>query len=77
MNFSMSALLKYLEDFPFARVGSAVVAGGTNIPLDVAAAEAIVKATVQDFFSTGGAPAPTTTEATTAAVTTVAAPMGR
>ena len=65
--------LQFLQDLPFGGIGSAVAAGGTNIPLDIATAEAIVAAAVKDFF--GGHPT-TTAPATTAAITTAVNPSG-
>ena len=46
--------LQFLQDLPFATIGPAIAAGGTNIPFDFAAAEAIAAAAVRDFFHHGG-----------------------
>ena len=63
--------LQFMSDLPFAQIGTAVASGGTNVVLDVGAAEAIVAAAVKDFFTrtvTVAAPdAPATTAAITAA----------
>lgn len=68
MNFSLNSFLQFFQDLPFAQIGAAAGAGGLNIPIDIAAAEAIAAAAVKDFFS-GAAPAASAAPATTAAVT--------
>lgn len=73
LNFSLSAFLQFMQDLPFSTIGSAAAAGGLNIPLDVAAGEAIAAAAVKDFFTSGGTPAaPTTAAAAPATAAAVA-----
>lgn len=67
MNKYLAEFLQFFQDLPFAQIGAAAGAGGLNIPIDVAAAEAIAAAAVKDFFS--GAPTTVAAPATTAAVT--------
>lgn len=67
----LSEFLQFMQDLPFAQVGAAVVAGGTNVALDVEAAEAIAKAAVKDFFA-GSTASATSTPATAAAVSSAA-----
>jgi hypothetical protein len=65
----LSEFLQFMQDLPFASVGAAIASGGTNIAVDIAAAEAIAQAAVKDFFggaSTASAPA---TAAAVSAVT--------
>jgi hypothetical protein len=63
----LDEFLQFMQDLPFASVGAAVVSGGANIALDVAAAEAIAQAAVKDFFA-GSTASATSTPHTTAAV---------
>ena len=73
----LGEFLQYLQDLPFAQIGSAVAAGGTNIPLDIAAAEAIIAATVNDFLGGHSASAaPATTSAITNAVANASGAIG-
>lgn len=65
----LSEFLQFMQDLPFAQVGEAVASGGTNVAIDVMAAEAIAQAAVKDFF-TGGTT--TTTPATATAVSKAA-----
>lgn len=65
MNITLANFLKFFQDLPFVQIGAAAGAGGLNIPLDIAAAEAILSAARQDFFS--GASATTTAATATAA----------
>lgn len=68
MNFSLNNFLQFFQDLPFAQIGAAAGSGGLNIPIDIAAAEAIAAAAVKDFFS-GAAATPAAATATAAAVT--------
>ena len=73
----LGEFLQYLQDLPFAQIGSAVAAGGTNIPLDIAAAEALIAATENDFL--GGhraSAAPATSSAITTAVANASGAIG-
>lgn len=77
MKFTLQAFLQFFQDLPFAQIGTAVAAGGLNVPIDVAAGEAIAAAAVKDFFtSSPAAPAVTTAPATTAAVQAHVASVG-
>jgi hypothetical protein len=64
----LSEFLQFMQDLPFAGIGSAVAAGGLNVAVDVATAEQIVAAAVKDFFD----PAATGTSAATAPATAAA-----
>ena len=66
MNFNLSAFLQFMQDLPFSEIGAAAAASGTNIPIDIAAGEAIAAAAVKDFFS---GTSTTAALATSAAVT--------
>lgn len=50
-NPTLDGLLKFIQDLPTATIGQAVAAGGTNIPLDIAAGKGIMDAILKDFFS--------------------------
>jgi hypothetical protein len=70
IDFSLANFLQFMEDLPFASIGTAAASGGLDIPLDFATAQAIAAAAVKDFYT--GAPAsaaaaPHTTAAVTAA----------
>jgi hypothetical protein len=47
----VSELFQFFEDIPFGLVGTAIAAGGLNVPADVAAGEAFVAAVLKDFFA--------------------------
>jgi hypothetical protein len=65
---TLANFLKFMQDMPFASIGTAVAAGGLNVPLDAAAAEAIAAAALKDFWD----PAATGTSAATAPATAAA-----
>ncbi len=68
----LSEFLQFFQDLPFGAIGAAASAGGKNIAVDLATAEAIAAAAVKDFFNpaTPNVPtAPGATPATTAAIT--------
>lgn len=67
-NLSLKNFLQFFQDLPFAQIGAAAGAGGLNIPIDVAAAEAIAAAAVKDFFD----PAAVGTSAATSPATAAA-----
>jgi predicted chitinase len=74
MNFSLGNFLQFIQDLPTAQIGTAVAAGGLNVPVDIAAAEALAAAFVKDFFSGGGtATAPKTATAAPATSAAIAA----
>ena len=73
-NVVLSEFLQFMQDLPFAQIGTAATAGGTNIMVDVAAAEGIVAAALKDFI---GGSTTTAAPATTAAISNaVANPSG-
>lgn len=57
MHFTFGAFMQFMQDLPFAKIGQAVASGGTNIPIDIEAAQAIAAAAAKDFF-TRTVPAP-------------------
>lgn len=69
-NFTLQGFLQFMQDLPFASIGTAVASGGLNVPIDVAAGEAIVAAAVKDFFTAPtSAPTAATAPKTAAAIT--------
>lgn len=71
MRLNLQAFMQFMTDFPFTQIALAATDGGLNIPVDIAAGEAIMAAAVKDFFDTAAAPA--TTAAVQAHVATVTA----
>lgn len=72
LKFSLDNFLQFFQDLPFAQIGAAAGAGGLNIPLDIATAEAIATAAVKDFYAAASptaTPTVDTAPATTAAIT--------
>ena len=73
----IAEFLQFFEDIPFGEIAAVVAAGGTNIPLDVTTAEAIVAAAVKDFFGGASATKAATTVAIAAGVPPSAAPASK
>ena len=68
--FNMQELFQFLQDIPFDQIAAAAAAGGTNIPADIAAAEAVMASLIKHFFSGGSAASAAPVAAAAAGVST-------